>query len=94
MHTRFKDIVGTTWQLRSKRLTLNKLKILRNDNVRIIRDGKVVYEGKVNSLKRFKDDTKEVAAGFECGIDVENFNDIKVDDILESYKITEIKRKI
>ncbi len=69
-------------------------KVLRNDNIRIIRDGKVIYEGKINSLKRFKDDTKEVAAGFECGIDVENFNDIKVDDILESYKIVEIKRKV
>ena len=46
------------------------------------------------SFAAFKDDTKEVAAGFECGIDVENFNDIKVNDILESYKIIEIKRKI
>jgi len=69
-------------------------KISRNDKIRIIRDGKVIYEGKIQSLKRFKEDIKEVASGFECGIGIENFNDIKTEDVLESYKIVEIKKPI
>jgi translation initiation factor IF-2 len=68
--------------------------ISRNNNVRLIRDGIVVYEGTIASLKRFKDDVREVAEGFECGIGLEGFNDIKVGDILESYKIVETKRKL
>jgi translation initiation factor IF-2 len=66
----------------------------RNNKVRLIRDGIVVYEGTIASLKRFKDDVREVAEGFECGIGLEGFNDIKVGDILESYKIVETKRKL
>ncbi len=69
-------------------------KILRSDKIRIVRDGKAIYDGRINSLKRFKDDTKEVTSGFECGIGVENFNDIKMEDVLEAYKIIEIKRTI
>jgi translation initiation factor IF-2 len=65
-------------------------KILRNSNVRIIRNGIVIYTGRIASLKRFKDDAKEVAQGFECGIGVENYNDIKVGDILEAFVIEEI----
>lgn len=69
-------------------------KINRNTLVRIIRNGIVVYSGKLGSLKRFKDDVKEVFAGQECGLNIENFNDIKVQDIIEGYEQTEIKRKL
>ncbi len=62
-------------------------KIIRNSMVRVIRDGAVVYTGKLKSLKRFKDDAKEVAAGLECGMSVEGFNDIKQGDILESFSV-------
>ena len=64
--------------------------MLRNARVRVLRDQVVVYDGKLGSLKRFKDDAKEVKAGFECGIGVENFNDIKVGDILEDYELKEV----
>ncbi|MDR2636170.1 MAG: translation initiation factor IF-2 [Campylobacteraceae bacterium] len=63
--------------------------INRGAKVRVIRDGVVIYEGIISSLKRFKDDAKEVAKGFECGIGIENFNDIKVDDFIESFKHVE-----
>jgi len=69
-------------------------KITRSHNVRIIRDGIVVYTGKLASLKRFKDDVKEVVSGQECGLNIENFNDIKVGDIVEAYEVIEIKRKL
>jgi len=69
-------------------------KILRNTLVRIIRNGIVVYSGKLGSLKRFKDDVKEVFVGQECGLNIENFNDIKVGDIIEGYEQTEVKRKL
>lgn len=65
-------------------------KVVRNSNVRIVRDGVVIYTGRIGSLKRFKDDAKEVAQGFECGIGVENYNDIKVGDILEAFIIEEV----
>jgi len=66
--------------------------IERNSLVRIIRDGIVVYEGKMASLKRFKDDAKEVKAGYECGISIENFNDIKEGDIMEASIEKEVER--
>jgi translation initiation factor IF-2 len=69
-------------------------KINRNSKVRLIRDGIVVYTGEISSLKRFKDDAKEVAAGYECGVGIKNFNDIKVGDIIESYEVVEKKRKL
>ena len=69
-------------------------KINRQSNVRIIRDGIVVYTGKLASLKRFKDDVKEVVSGQDCGLNIENYNDIKVGDIVEAYEIIEIKRKL
>ncbi len=69
-------------------------KINRNNNVRIIRDGIVVYTGKLASLKRFKDDVKEVVSGQDCGLNIENFNDIKVRDIVEAYEEFEVKRKL
>jgi len=67
-------------------------KINRNTGIRLIRDGIVVYTGKLGSLKRFKDDVKEVSAGYECGLNIENFNDIKVGDIVEGYEQVEISR--
>ncbi len=64
-------------------------KIHRNTKVRIIREGIVIYDGKLGSLKRFKDDVKEVSAGYECGLNIENYNDIKVGDIIEGYEEVE-----
>jgi len=69
-------------------------KITRNTRVRVIRDGIVIYTGMLGSLKRFKDDVKEVASGYECGLNIENFNDIKVGDIVEGYQETEVKKKL
>ena len=69
-------------------------KINRNSKVRIIRDGVVTYTGVLSSLKRFKEDAKEVAKGFECGLSIENFNDIKVGDIVEGFEEKEIQRKL
>ena len=69
-------------------------KISRQTTIRVIRDGIVVYTGKLGSLKRFKDDVREVSSGFECGLNIENFNDIKVGDIIEGYEQIEIKRKL
>ena len=69
-------------------------KIKRNNDVRLIREGIVIYTGKLGSLKRFKDDVKEVAAGYECGLNIENFNDIKVGDIVEAFETEEVKQKL
>ncbi|HJX72465.1 MAG TPA: EF-Tu/IF-2/RF-3 family GTPase, partial [Bacteroidales bacterium] len=69
-------------------------KIKRDTRIRVIREGIVVYTGELGSLKRFKDDAKEVTGGLECGLNVENFNDIKVGDIIEGYDIREIKKKL
>ncbi|MDB2627526.1 translation initiation factor IF-2, partial [Schleiferiaceae bacterium] len=68
--------------------------IERSNDIRIIRDGVVVYTGKLGSLKRFKDDAKEVRQGFECGLNIEKFNDIKVGDIVEAFGFTEVKRTL
>ncbi len=67
-------------------------KIIRNGDVRLVRDGIVIYEGSIESLKRFKDDVREVASGYECGIGLANFNDIKVGDIIEVSVMEEIKK--
>ena len=69
-------------------------KIERGQLMRVVRDGVVFYEGKNSSLKRFKDDVKEVQSGYECGIGIENFNDIKAGDVLECYYLEEIKPEI
>jgi translation initiation factor IF-2 len=69
-------------------------KISRANKVRLLRDGFIIFDGNILSLKRFKDDVREVESGYECGISLENFNDIKVSDIIESYRIVEIKRKL
>ncbi|MCR4601057.1 MAG: translation initiation factor IF-2 [Clostridia bacterium] len=68
-------------------------KIERNAEVRLIRDGIVIHEGKVSSLRRFKDDVKEVAKGFECGVGIEDYNDLKVGDVIEAFKMVEVERK-
>lgn len=68
--------------------------INRNHSVRLIRDGIVVHDGEISSLKRFEDDVREVKEGYECGIGIENYNDLKVGDILESYTHKEIKRSL
>jgi translation initiation factor IF-2 len=67
--------------------------IFRNNRVRVVRDGTVIYEGTIASLKRFKDDVRSVRQGFECGIGVENFNDIKEGDVLEFFEIVEVERQ-
>ncbi len=69
-------------------------KIVRNNRVRVVRDGISVFEGGIGSLKRFKEDVKEVETGFECGIGLDNFNDIKAGDIIEAFKTVETKRKL
>jgi translation initiation factor IF-2 len=69
-------------------------KIMRPHLVRLIRNGVVVYQGKISSLKRFKDDVKEVASGYECGIGIENFNDIKVGDVIEAYTREEVRKNL
>lgn len=67
-------------------------KIVRNAKIRLVRDGIVIHDGVISSLKRFKDDVKEVATGYECGIGIDNFNDVKEGDIFEAYHMEEIKR--
>lgn len=68
-------------------------KAQRNAKVRLLRDSKIIYEGQLASLKRFKDDVKEVSAGYECGLSIENYNDIKVGDTLELYEMAEVKEE-
>jgi translation initiation factor IF-2 len=69
-------------------------KITRNANLRLVRDGVLIYNSKANSLRRFKDDVKEVSAGFECGIGIEGFNDIRMGDIIEAYVNEKVERKL
>ena len=69
-------------------------KIQRNLKARVLRSGIIVYDGNISSLRRFKDDVKEVAQGYDCGIGIENFNDIKIGDTIECYYMEEIKPKM
>ena len=69
-------------------------KITRNSSIRLIRDGIVVYTGKLGSLKRFKEDVREVSSGYECGLNIERFNDIKVGDVIEAFETIEVARKL
>jgi translation initiation factor IF-2 len=69
-------------------------KIVRAAKMRLLRDGAVLWEGKVASLKRFKDDVRDIAEGFECGISLDGYNDLKEKDILESFDVEEIKQKL
>ena len=66
----------------------------KSSKVRLIRDGIVIYTGELSSLKRGKDDAKEVPAGMECGIGIENYNDVKEGDVIEAFQIIEIKRTL
>ena len=68
--------------------------ILRTTSARVLRDGVVIYEGRIGSLRRFKDDVREVQNGFECGIGIENFNDVKIGDVIETYELVETSRTI
>ncbi len=97
------DIVATLEVLETFKITkvgtiagcmVKEGKIKRDTKIRVIREGIVVYTGELGSLKRFKDDAKEVTSGLECGLNVENFNDIKQGDIIEGYEIKEIKKKL
>ena len=67
-------------------------KIARNAEVRLVRDGIVIHEGKVSSLKRFKDDVREVSQGYECGIGIKDYNDIKEGDVIECFRMEEVER--
>ncbi|MBN2236032.1 MAG: translation initiation factor IF-2 [Bacteroidales bacterium] len=69
-------------------------KISRNHMIRLIRDGIVIYTGKLGSLKRYKDDVKEVATGYECGLNIDNFNDIRIGDVVEAFETIEVKRHL
>jgi len=67
---------------------------MRGDNARLIRDGIEVYTGKIGGLRRFKEDTREVGAGFECGIKIENYDDMKEGDVIEAFVIHQIAQKL
>jgi translation initiation factor IF-2 len=69
-------------------------KVHRTDKARLIRDGIVIFSGAINALKRYKDDVKEVATNFECGISLVNFNDIQVGDTIETYQEIEVQQKL
>jgi translation initiation factor IF-2 len=69
-------------------------KIVRSGRARLMRDGAVVWEGKIDSLKRFKDDVREVAEGFECGISLEDFNELKEKDVINCFEVEELKQKL
>jgi translation initiation factor IF-2 len=69
-------------------------KIARTSKIRVIRDGIVIFSGELGSLKRFKDDVKEVQKGYECGLNVERFNDIQVGDLIEGYEEVEVKQTL
>ncbi|MGB6092881.1 MAG: translation initiation factor IF-2 [Moheibacter sp.] len=69
-------------------------KITRNSSIRLIRDGVVIHDGELASLKRFKDDVKEVTKGYECGLNIQNYNDIQIGDIIEAYETVEVRKKL
>ena len=69
-------------------------KLFRNSRIRIIREGVVIHDGELSSLKRFKDDAKEVAKGYDCGLQIKNYNDIQLGDQLEAYSEVAVKKKL
>jgi translation initiation factor IF-2 len=69
-------------------------KIFRNSNIRLIRDGVVIYTGQLASLKRFKDDVKEVSKGYDCGLQIKNYNDIYENDIVEAFQEVAVKKTL
>ena len=66
----------------------------RGKQVRLLRDGVVIYEGRLSSLRRFKDDVKEVSKGYDCGMQIKNYNDIQVEDVIEAFQEVEVKKKL
>jgi len=68
--------------------------VKRGAKVRLLRDSVVIHEGSLKTLRRFKDDVREVSEGFECGIGIENFNDVKEGDIIEAYEVREVAREL
>jgi translation initiation factor IF-2 len=68
--------------------------VVRGAKVRVVRDGTIVHDGRIASLRRFKDDVREVAEGFECGIGLESFQDLKEGDLLEAYEVREVERTL
>ncbi|WP_462137926.1 translation initiation factor IF-2 [Candidatus Mycalebacterium sp.] len=93
-HARVMEIFRMSGQRTIAGCFVDDGKVLRGESVRVVRDGSVVYESKVGSLKRFKDDVKEVQSGFECGLTVENFSDVKVGDVLEIYLLKETAQQL
>lgn len=93
-HAEVKNVFKITGVGKVAGCFVNDGEIKRNDKVRVIRDGVVIYTGEFKALKRFKDDVKEVKSGYECGISIENYDDIKEKDILESFNIVEEKRSL
>ena len=73
---------------------IDKGKVIRNSKLRLLRDNEIIYEGKLTSLKRFKDDVSEVKEGYECGIGIDNFTKFQEKDIIEVYELKEVKRKL
>jgi translation initiation factor IF-2 len=69
-------------------------KVVRGSHARLLRDNVVVYNGRIGSLRRFKDDMKDCSQGLECGIGIENFNDIKLGDVIESYEMEEVQSRL
>ena len=69
-------------------------KVVKGSHARLLRDNVIVYDGRISSLRRFKDDMKDCNQGLECGIGIENFNDIKLGDIIESYEIEEVQTRL
>jgi translation initiation factor IF-2 len=69
-------------------------KLVRNAQIRLLRDSRIIFDGKLNSLKRFKDDAKEVAQGYECGMGIEGYNDIKIGDLIEAYQIDMVAQEL
>ena len=98
--TKYPIEITFRWHIKSKiadldgRLAKNIIDglVKSNSSARLVRDGKVIYTGKINSLQREKDSVKEVKKGLECGITIANFNDIKVDDVIEAYEMVEVER--
>ena len=97
------EILGTAEVLETYHITkvgtvagciVKEGKIKRSSKIRLIRDGIVIYSGDLGSLKRFKDDVKEVTTGFECGLNIANYNDVKVGDLVEAYEEVEVKKTL
>ena len=84
-HAQVKEIFRMSGQRTIAGCVVNDGKVTRGEKIRVVRDGSVVYQSRVGSLKRFKEDVKEIQSGYECGLTIENFNDVKVGDVLEIY---------